>query len=453
MGSAVGDISVTVTTTGPAAALDPDGYSVAVDNGAGQAVSTNGGSATISDLTPGDHYLLIGGVAVNCTVAGGNPLKVSVAAGKTTQVAVAVACAAEGNVQIRVTTTGAWLPANGYTVSVDGQPGQKIPTNGGLITMLVTPGDHSVRLSGVAWNCAVSGPNPATVTVTVGATAQVTFQVVCLARASGGQIAFTSDRGGCPEIWAMSADGSGAAELDATFDSYCGAQANGAAWSPDGTKLAFYISRVVWWEPQGIQVMSTDGSRLSFIPDLTDPAWSPDGTRIAAAGIPVCGRGGCANAGILLMNADGSGRVDVNANFDFEPAWSPDGRIAFTRRDDIGEIFVMNADGTGLTNLTNNPATDDGPAWSPDGTKIAFRSNRRGVYDLYVMNADGSGITALTADTATEGRPAWSPDGEKIAFASDREGNFEIYVMNANGSGVVRLTNDPGLDVRPAWAH
>jgi Tol biopolymer transport system component len=285
-----------------------------------------------------------------------------------------------------------------------------------------------------------------------------TASVAVITLDAAGRIAFTSDRGGCPEIYAMNADGSGVVELDSTFDSYCGAYANGAAWSPDGTKLAFYLSRVVWWEPQGIQVINTDGSTLTFIPDLRDPAWSPDGTRIAAAGIPRCGRGGCVNAGIMLMNTDGSGLVNLTRYGDFEPAWSANGRIAFTRSGCSGcttggEIYGMNADGTGLTNLTNNPAADDGPAWSPHGTKIAFRSDRTGHFDLYVMNADGSGVTALTADTATEGRPAWSPDGTKIAFASDRDGNWEIYVMNADGSGVVRLTNDAGFDARPAWAR
>ena len=105
--------------------------------------------------------------------------------------------------------------------------------------------------------------------------------------------------------------------------------------------------------------------------------------------------------------------------------------------------------------LRREPAEwkDGSPAWSPDGTRIAFYSERDGSGDIYVMHADGSGVTRLTDTKADEGYPAWSPDGRAIAFDSDRDGNFEIYVMNADGSNVRRLTTSGARDVSASWSR
>src|SRR5438128_9688134 len=100
-------------------------------------------------------------------------------------------------------------------------------------------------------------------------------------------------------------------------------------------------------------------------------------------------------------------------------AIAPAGQIAFTSlRDGNEEIYVTNADGSGVTRLTNNPASDVAPAWSPDGSKILFGTNRDGNGEVYVMNADGSGPLNLSNNPASENpdwtSPAWSPDGSKI---------------------------------------
>ena len=150
---------------------------------------------------------------------------------------------------------------------------------------------------------------------------------------------------------------------------------------------------------------------------------------------------------IFVMNADGTGetRLTNNPAFDGHPDWSPDGeKIAFER--DFDEIYVMNAaDGSGQTRLT----TGEAPSWSPDGEKIAFA---RG--DIYVMNADGTGETRLTNSPTFDGYPDWSPDGEKIAFTRTVGDNYEIFVMNADGTGQTRLTNNTGLihDLHPSWS-
>lgn len=128
------------------------------------------------------------------------------------------------------------------------------------------------------------------------------------------------------------------------------------------------------------------------------------------------------------------------------------GRIAFySDRDGQSGIYVMNADDSGVTRLTNESIADCALSWSPDGTRIVFRSERDGNYEIYVMNADGSGQTNLTNSPATDVNPSWSPDGTRIAFQSDRDGNDEIYVMNADGSGVTRLTDNPAYDGEPSW--
>jgi WD40 repeat protein len=141
---------------------------------------------------------------------------------------------------------------------------------------------------------------------------------------------------------------------------------------------------------------------------------------------------------IETIYADGVWRERLTTTGqDFEPAWSADGaRIVFSsNRDGNYEIYVMDADGSNQTRLTNDPARDMQPAWSPDGRKIVF-TRVAPYYELYVMNADGSGSTSLT--NGQGGSDAvWSPDGRRIAFIY---GN-NVFTMNADGTDRVNVTN------------
>src|SRR5256885_16405756 len=103
------------------------------------------------------------------------------------------------------------------------------------------------------------------------------------------------------------------------------------------------------------------------------------------------------------MNADGSALTQL-ADRSFDPRWSPTGqRIAFTStRDGNPEIYVMNADGSAQTRLTNNPGADANPSWSPDGQRIALETTRDGASEIYVMNADGSQLTNVTNNDHTK---------------------------------------------------
>ena len=71
------------------------------------------------------------------------------------------------------------------------------------------------------------------------------------------------------------------------------------------------------------------------------------------------------------------------------------------------------------------------------GKRIAFMSNRDGDYEIFVMDADGSHVKQLTHNNKKDLYPAWSPDGKRIAFTSDRDGDYEIFVMDADVRPVV----------------
>lgn len=126
------------------------------------------------------------------------------------------------------------------------------------------------------------------------------------------------------------------------------------------------------------------------------------------------------------------------------------GKLVFVRGTDI---FISNADGSGVTNLTNGTmGICEDPAYSPDGNFIVFQSNSPGNYEIFRMNAAGGGLIRLTNAAGTDEYPQYSADGTKIVFVSARDGNQEIYTMNADGSNQQRLTNNTVRDTEPAYS-
>jgi Tol biopolymer transport system component len=217
--------------------------------------------------------------------------------------------------------------------------------------------------------------------------------------------------------------------------------------------------------------MEPDGSAPTSIYPTggKSPSWSPDGRRIAFQGCPNVNLPSC---GIWVIDADKGNAVQLTSTrFDAVagdgPSWSPDGtKLAFTRGtvpcgDPAcgGDVHVMNADGTGIVNITNDPAEDQDPAWSPDGELIAFRSDRGGDEEIYVMEPDGTDVRRLTDATAGastfDSSPDWAPDGSSLVFARNMAigpVDSELFTINRDGTGETRITFDPRLNGDPAWS-
>jgi Tol biopolymer transport system component len=274
--------------------------------------------------------------------------------------------------------------------------------------------------------------------------------------ATSARIVFTSERDGHGQIYVMNADGTGQANLSSRGESGRGDVRDGdVACSRDGRRLAFLRSTssgdfvTVW-------IMEADGSnQTELLPTqvktypyefkpwgslLNEIEWWSDGAAIGF-GDPHHG------LRVFRLGESSDHLLEVRGLLG---GWSPDRTKAVLGGE---HIIVMSADGT-LDQLTEGPARDAAPDWSPDGSKIVFESSGRdGKYDadIFVMNADGSGLKRLTTDGGQDAAPAWSPDGSLIAFESDRDGDREVFVMNADGTGQTPLTSDEVGDGHPCW--
>jgi TolB protein len=154
---------------------------------------------------------------------------------------------------------------------------------------------------------------------------------------------------------------------------------------------------------------------------------------------------------ICIMNADGSGRRQLTSlpSTAFYPSLSPDGRTVYFSSNQSGtfEIYSIDINGNGLKRLTSGIGALYAPELSPDGSKIVFTNHGNGIW---VMDADGSNPRAITFKDDID--PTWSPDGSMIAFASNRSGMRQLYVASANGNNVEQVTDLNNMGGRSTWS-
>lgn len=268
------------------------------------------------------------------------------------------------------------------------------------------------------------------------------------------QLAYISNRDGNAEIYVT-------LELDDPTDASAsrrvtntGVDESDVTWSPDGTMLA-YVSPELDGTPHAywLELANLRPNRLIFNQaGETAPQWSPLGEWVAFGILDEEGT----PAGIYLRNPSGVSAVQVSANVDYNPVWSPNGRrLAFvsehTGNQDIYVIEVR-ADGTfsQSINLSEHPSNDWAPTWSSDSSRVVFQTDRNGPTDLYAVDANGGQPIPLTSGNLPESTADFGPTGE-IVFVSgppDRQG---IFVMNGNGTDQRQLTPGERNAATPDW--
>jgi len=223
--------------------------------------------------------------------------------------------------------------------------------------------------------------------------------------------------------------------------------------APDGSNVRQVTQNMSYdWAPS----WSPDGQRLSFTSDYLDGEISVlreeiDGAFVDTT-IEISG-----DREIYIINADGTGRTRITDNetiTDGNPSWSPDGETIAFHSDAAGfdatDIYLVSVDGSDVRALTALGGVNWDPDWSPDGNKISF-SSLLSEWLIYTTNADGTGLTFLEA-AGSGWKPSWAPSGDQIAYASNRNGNWDIYLSDDTGDNSRQLTTSSADENEPVWS-
>jgi TolB protein len=251
----------------------------------------------------------------------------------------------------------------------------------------------------------------------------------------GGYIAFHSFRDGNSEIYVMNADGSGARRLTNHV-----AEDSCPSFAPDAETIAFTSNRDGNTE---IYRIGVDGQGLLRLTETASgemhPTWTPDGARVVFA----------RDGDIWIMDADGTGQEQLTRGLRAElPFVTPDGKTIIFSDNSAGNYDVRSVpvEGGEVATILGSASMEVYATPSPDGKYIALM---RGGRNLHIATIDGT--SSQNIRSAAE-NPAWAPDGTGLAFHSEASGNYDIYRMDRDGKNVINLTRSAGNDFWPTWA-
>jgi Tol biopolymer transport system component len=269
---------------------------------------------------------------------------------------------------------------------------------------------------------------------------------------AGPRVVFVSNRGEDPnelDLFILNLDSMEITPLNTGFDAVTLPK-----WSPDGSKILFAV-KDVW----NLYTIDADGTNLTQITDFrsNNGDWSPDGTQIVFQSDHQNEPQDTPD--LYRIDVTGENLVEIlddPAVPDFNPRWSADGNqiVFISGRTGNLEVFLMNADGSDVVQVTTGGSPITNASLSPDGNRIAFTYPPGGKFtDLYVIDKDGSldSVVRLTKDATFDDGTAWSSDGKRIFFYSDRSGTYDLWMINADGSNPVQLTDDEYYDSYPDY--